>query len=62
MGDPPPPSRRSVMAATALGISSVALPGAAASASELSVSGWSSTLTFSAVGTDGFTVTWDPVG
>ncbi len=50
------------MAATALGICSVALPGAAASASERSVSGWSSTLTFSAVGTDGFTVTWDPVG
>lgn len=55
-------SRRSVVSTTALGITSVGLPPSLASASVAAVSSWSSTLTFSEVVTDGFTVTWDLVG
>lgn len=58
----PDASRRNVVVSAVLGISSVALPGAGASASGVRVSGWSTTLTFSAVATDGFTVAWDAVG
>lgn len=59
--DPDAASRRQVLGASALGISAVVLPSAAVAASTVSVSGWSTTLSFSEVTTDGFTVTWTPV-
>lgn len=57
------PTRRAVVAASTLGVTSLVLPSALASASDPSaaaVATWSGTLTFSDPTTSGFTVSWDP--
>ena len=57
--------RRDVIAASALGLTSLGLPSAIAAASDPSataVAAWSdsATLSFSDATTSGFTVSWDP--
>lgn len=61
---PPRPRRvprRTALATSALGLTSIALPTAAAATSDSQVASWTGDLTFSGVTTTGMTVSWDEV-